>query len=273
LRAPCILRPRFHDATSSNAMAKTRVDLLLVERGLAPSRARAQALVLAGKVRSAGQPVAKPGDRIDDGADLTVMTASHPYVSRGGEKLAHALDDFASAGLDVANKVALDVGAAAGGFTDCLLRRGTSRVYAVDVGYGQLAYELRIDPRVVVRERTNARSLTRADFPEPIDLVVIDASFIGLAKLMPAVFDVLKPAGELLALVKPQFEAGRHAVSRGRGVVRDPVVRGQAIDTARHAIEATGFRTIAESDSALPGPKGNVEHFVYAVKEAFACRS
>lgn len=266
LRAPCILTPDFHDGASPTAMPKTRADLLLVERGLAPSRARAQAFILAGRVRCGDQPVNKPGDRIDETADLSVIETSGPYVSRGGEKLAHALDHFASAGLAVANKVALDIGAAAGGFTDCLLRRGTLRVYAVDVGYGQLAYQLRIDPRVVVRERTNARSLTRADFPEPIDLVVIDASFIGLAKLMPAVGEILRPAGELVALVKPQFEAGRQAVTRGRGVVRDPVVRGQAIDTARSAIEASGFRTVSECDSALPGPKGNVEHFVYAMK-------
>ncbi len=249
-------------------VTKTRVDLLLVNRGLVPTRALAQALVLAGRVRSRGQPVSKPGDRLDDAAELEVTTTTRPYVSRGGEKLAHALDAFESAGLSVAGRIAVDIGAAAGGFTDCLLRRGVPRVYAVDVGYGQLAYELRIDPRVVVRERTNARGLTRADFSEDIDLVVIDASFIGLAKLMPAVAAILVEGGVLVALIKPQFEAGRREVSRGRGVIRDPTVRADAIASARAAIEEAGFRTVSECDSALPGPKGNVERFLYAERRA-----
>jgi 23S rRNA (cytidine1920-2'-O)/16S rRNA (cytidine1409-2'-O)-methyltransferase len=241
---------------------KKRADVLLVEQGLCPSRARAQALVLAGVVRADGEPVRKAGDRLDASAVLSVNAAARSYVSRGGEKLAHALDAFAD--LDVAEKVAVDVGASTGGFTDCLLRRGARRVYAVDVGYGQLAYELRTDPRVVVRERTNARELSAKDFPEPIDLVTIDASFIGLGKLMPSVASIVRPGGSLVALVKPQFEAGRRAASRGKGVIRDPAVRDDAIAVARQAIIDAGFTVLAEADSALPGPKGNVERFVYA---------
>jgi len=249
-------------------MTKIRADLMLVEQNLAPSRAKAQALILAGIVRSGDKPIRKAGELLEAGEKLALTEPPRLYVSRGGEKLAHALDAFAVCGLSVQGAVAVDIGASTGGFTDCLLKRAAARVYAVDVGYGQLAYELRCDPRVVVRERTNARSLTSADFPEPITLAVVDASFIGLAKLMGAITQILAPKGSLVALVKPQFEAGRQAASRGRGVIRDPDVREQAIATARGAVESAGFAIVAESDSALPGPKGNVERFVYATRGA-----
>jgi 23S rRNA (cytidine1920-2'-O)/16S rRNA (cytidine1409-2'-O)-methyltransferase len=244
---------------------RIRVDQLLVERGLAPSRAKAQALVMAGVVSTDGRRIDKAGATLAADAELTVATSSR-FVSRGGEKLDHALAAFAQAGLDVAGCTAVDIGASTGGFTDCLLSRRAARVYAVDVGYGQLAAQLRADPRVIVRERTNARDLTSADFVEPIDLVVVDASFIGLGKLMPAVGRILRAGGALVALVKPQFEAGKEAVSRGRGVIRDAEVRERAIADARRAVVEEGFVVRAESDSALRGPKGNVERFLYAIR-------
>jgi 23S rRNA (cytidine1920-2'-O)/16S rRNA (cytidine1409-2'-O)-methyltransferase len=246
--------------------SRTRVDVLLVERGLASSRAEAQALVMAGAVYSQGRRVEKPGTPVDPGIELTVAESPRRFVSRGGDKLDHALATFGAAGLDVRGMVAVDVGASTGGFTHCLLTRGAAKVYAVDVGYGQLAAQLRHDERVVVRERTNAKDLTRGDFAEPIDLVVVDASFIGLGKLMPAVAGFLRPGGAMVALVKPQFEAGKQAASRGRGVIRDPSQREQAIESARAAILQAGFVVQAEVDSALPGPKGNVERFVYATR-------
>lgn len=239
--------------------------MALVERGLAPSRARAQALVLAGSVRIGDQRIDKPGTLIDEHADLR-LAETMPFVSRGGLKLASALDAFAGAGLMVEGVTAVDVGASTGGFTDCLLSRGAVKVYAVDVGFGQLADKLRRDPRVICRERTNARYLGPDDFAEPIDLVVVDASFIGLGKLAPALARILRPGGALVALVKPQFEAGRVAVSRGKGVIRDPLLRDEAIAAARQSIEEEGFRVEAEADSAVAGPKGNLERFVYAIR-------
>ncbi|HKQ70244.1 MAG TPA: TlyA family RNA methyltransferase [Polyangiaceae bacterium] len=247
---------------------RTRIDVLLVERGLAPTRAKAQALILAGAVSSGSERIDKAGTLVDPTIALEVAGDKNRFVSRGGEKLEHALVYFAAEGLDVAGAVAVDVGASTGGFTDCLLSRGVHKVYAVDVGYGQLAYPLRNDPRVVVRERTNAKSVTRESFAEPIDLVVVDASFIGLGKLMPAIASVLRPHGNLVALVKPQFEAGRDAARSGHGVIRDPVVRAGAIDGARSAVVATGFSIEREIDSAVPGPKGNVEHFLWAKRNA-----
>lgn len=249
---------------------KVRIDVLLVERGLAPTRAKAQALVMAGAVRRGDARIDKPGDLVDADAAITVASESSPFVSRGGLKLASALDAFAAHGLDVAGKVAVDVGASTGGFTDCLLSRGAKKVYAVDVGFGQLADKLRRDPRVVVRERTNARHLEAGDFDEPIDLAVVDASFIGLAKLAPALARIVRDGGALVALVKPQFEAGREAASRGKGVIRDASVREQAIAAARRAVEAEGFAVRAEVDSAVAGPKGNVERFLLAERVTLA---
>lgn len=249
-------------------MKKERVDVLLVARGLAETRARAQALLLAGRVFSGEQRVDKPGTTLPLEAPLAVRGGDNPYVSRGGLKLAGALAAFAPAGLDPRGKVAIDVGASTGGFSDCLLQAGATRVYAVDVGWGQLHPRLRNDPRVVTMERTNARSLTAASFPEPLALAVVDASFIGLGALAPALAAVLPVGAELCAMVKPQFEAGREEARRARGVIRDEAVRSAAIGRATEAIRAQGFSVVASCDAPLAGPRGNLEHFVYAKREA-----
>jgi 23S rRNA (cytidine1920-2'-O)/16S rRNA (cytidine1409-2'-O)-methyltransferase len=244
-------------------VTKIRADALLVERGLAPSRSRAQALIMAGEVMSGERRVEKAGERLT--ADAPLRLKEQPrYVSRGGDKLAHALQAFAPEGLVVAGRTCLDVGASTGGFTDCLLQHGATRVYAVDVGFGQLHEKLRADPRVVVRERTNARHLAGDDFPEPIDLAVVDASFISLGKLAPALAATLRDGGELVALIKPQFEAGRRAAAAGRGVIRDEKVRQEAIEAALTDLQASGFALIAGVDSPIRGPKGNLEHLIYA---------
>jgi 23S rRNA (cytidine1920-2'-O)/16S rRNA (cytidine1409-2'-O)-methyltransferase len=238
---------------------KTRIDQLLVVRGLAPTRARAQAMVLAGNVYIADNRVDKAGNLVADDAEIVVKGAEHPYVSRGGVKLAGALDAF---GMDVTGMTCLDLGASTGGFTDCLLQRGAAKVFAVDVGYGQLAHKLRIDPRVVVMERTNARTLGPEAIGGPVDLTVVDASFIGLGKLMDAI--ARSTRGELVALVKPQFEVGREEASRGKGVVRDEALRRAAIDAAIAEVRAAGFEVLAEADCVIAGPKGNREAFVRA---------
>lgn len=239
---------------------RKRADLLLVERGLAESRTRAQALLLAGRVYSGEQRIEKSGTLLPQDIEIEVRGGER-FVSRGGHKLEGALEEL---GLDVQGAVAVDVGASTGGFTDCLLQRGAALVYAVDVGQGQLASRLVDDPRVVVMDRTNARHLEPEQFAEPIDLVVVDASFISLDKLMPALGRLLRPGGHLLAMVKPQFEAGREEARRHRGVIKDPAVREAAIARARDAIVAEGLRVTGECDSRVPGPKGNVERFVLA---------
>jgi 23S rRNA (cytidine1920-2'-O)/16S rRNA (cytidine1409-2'-O)-methyltransferase len=242
------------------AAVKVRVDALLVSRELAPSRAQANALVMAGAVTTGGRRIDKPGTLLSSDAPLEI--AARPrFVSRGGDKLDFALGAL---GVSVAGLVCLDVGASTGGFTDCLLQRGAARVYAVDVGYGQLAEKLRKDARVDVRERVNARDLTAGDFATAPQLAVVDASFIGLGKLVGPIARVLAPGGELCALVKPQFEAGREAASRGRGVIRDDETREAAIAVARAAILEAGFAVLGEIDSAVHGPKGNVERFLHA---------
>jgi len=242
---------------------KQRADLLLVERSLASSRSQAQALIMAGRVFSGERRIEKAGELVRSDAELAVR-ATNAFVSRGGEKLDHALETLR---IVVTGAIAVDVGASTGGFTDCLLQRGAARVYAVDVGHGQLAQKLRSDPRVVVMERTNARHLDEASFPDPISLVVVDASFIGLDKLLPAISRFLSAGGHLVALVKPQFEAGRAEARQARGVIRDPAVRQAAIANARTAIVDAGFEVLGACDSTLPGPKGNVEHFVYARRQ------
>jgi 23S rRNA (cytidine1920-2'-O)/16S rRNA (cytidine1409-2'-O)-methyltransferase len=242
-------------------MAKVRLDQLLVSRGLAPSRARAQALVLAGDVSVAGARVDKAGTLVAPDAVVELRTPDHPYVSRGGVKLAGALDAFA---VDVTSLRCLDLGASTGGFTDCLLQRGAARVVAVDVGYGQLAHALRVDPRVVVMERTNARTLDPTAIGGMVDLTVVDASFIGLRKLAEAIARCTREGGALVALVKPQFEVGREQAAKGKGVVRDEAVRAGAIDAAVADLCWAGFELIARSDSVLLGPKGNREAFVHA---------
>lgn len=245
--------------------SRLRIDQLLVERGLAPSRAKAQALLMAGAVSSGGRRLDKVGTLVERNVDIAITGAASRFVSRGGDKLDHALERFAEAGLDVRGAICADIGASTGGFTDCLLSRGVAKVYAIDVGYGQLAFSLRQDARVVVRERTNAKNLAAGDFAEPVDLVVVDASFIGLGNLMPAIARIVRSGGGLVALAKPQFEAGKEAASRGRGVIRDPQAREQAIESARTAVARAGFSIRAEVDSALAGPKGNVERFLYAI--------
>lgn len=241
---------------------RERADVLLVARELAPSRERARALILAGKVFCGDKRVDKAGDLISTDAVLSVRGQEHPYVSRGGVKLAGALDAFR---LSPQAAVAADFGASTGGFTDCLLTRGASRVYAIDVGYGQLHERLRQDPRVVVMERTNARHLAVGSLPETLDWVVIDASFIGLTKLLPAAQSLLRPGGEVVALIKPQFEVGREAVGK-RGVVRDRDARRDAIVGAVDEATALGFEAKAQADCVITGPQGNLEHFVWLRK-------
>lgn len=244
-------------------MSKIRADQLLVARGLAESRTRAQALILAGNVFAGERRVAKAGDLLSEDAPLTVKGRDHPWVSRGGVKLDHGLTHF---GFDVAGAVALDVGSSTGGFTDVLLTRGAARVYAVDVGTNQLAWKLRSDPRVVVHEQTNARDLTGAILPEPIDIVVCDASFISLTKVLDAALDLAKSGGWLVALVKPQFEAGREEVGKG-GVVRDPAVHRRVCDAAVAWVQSKGWRVLGVEPSPITGPEGNVEFLLGAIKE------
>jgi len=241
-------------------MKGTRLDQLLVDRGLVPSRERARALVLAGAVVVDDHRAEKPGQRVPLEADLRIKGEFNPYVSRGGLKLQAALDAF---GMDPAGRVCVDVGASTGGFTDCLLQRGARRVYAVDVGYGQLAWKLREDPRVVSLERCNIRHLGADRIPEAVDLVVVDASFISLRLVLPKVRDLLGPGGEAVALVKPQFEVGRGQVGKG-GVVRDPELRQRAVEEVRDAARTLGFEIAGTVESPVPGAKkGNVEYLVH----------
>lgn len=240
-------------------MAKVRADVALTERGLAPSRARAQALILAGRVFSGETRIEKAGQKIPEDTPLEVRGDDNPFVSRGGLKLQGALNDF---GVDVSGTVCADFGASTGGFTDCLLQRGATKVYAIDVGYGQLHQKLRTDERVVVMERTNARHLKAEDLPERVSWVVIDASFIGLAKLLPSAAEILTPHGAIIAMVKPQFEVGREKVGKG-GVVRDDADRLAAIDGVAIAAKALGFVERARADAAVHGPKGNREAFLW----------
>ena len=241
-------------------MAKIRADQLLVDRGLAESKTRAQALIMAGLVFSDTRKIDKPGQALADDAPLDVRGRDHPWVSRGGIKLAHGLDQF---GWDVAGAVAIDVGSSTGGFTDVLLTRGAARVYAVDSGTNQLAWKLRQDPRVVVHEQTSARILTHAHIPEPIDLIVCDASFIGLAKVLERPMTFARPGARLLALIKPQFEAGREEVGKG-GVVRDPAVHARVCDEVVGWLIASGWSVAGVTQSPITGPDGNVEFLVAA---------
>jgi 23S rRNA (cytidine1920-2'-O)/16S rRNA (cytidine1409-2'-O)-methyltransferase len=236
-----------------------RLDRLLVDRGLVPSRERAQRLILAGEVLVDDRPVTKAGTVVPADAALRLRTPASPYVSRGGEKLAGALDAFA---LDPSGVVAIDVGASTGGFTDCLLRRGARRVIAVDVGYGQLAWSLRQDARVVVLERTNARALEASMLPEVPSFATMDVSFISLTLILRAVTSVVTPDATIVAMVKPQFEAGRGQVGKG-GVVRDPAVRAEAVARVRASAEACGLVVRGEADAVIAGPKGNREVFLW----------
>ncbi|MEX6724904.1 TlyA family RNA methyltransferase [Parapedomonas caeni] len=246
-------------------MSKQRVDQLLVERGLAESRARAQALVMAGLVFSGERKIAKSGDTLAADAALEVRGRDHPWVSRGGLKLDHALSHF---GWDITGQVVIDVGASTGGFTDVALTRGATRVYAVDVGHGQLAWKLRQDDRVVVLEKTNARALTTAEIPEPVDLVVCDASFIGLKTVLPAALALTRPHARLVALIKPQFEVGKERVGKG-GVVRDPALHAEVCaDIEAWLNGLPGWRVTGITPSPITGPEGNIEFLIAAEKQA-----
>ena len=242
---------------------KVRADQLLVQRGLAESRTRAQALIMGGKVFAGDRAIAKAGDMLADDCELSVKGRDHPWVSRGGIKLDHGLDHF---GFGVTGAIALDVGSSTGGFTDVLLARGAAKVYAVDVGTNQLSWKLRNDPRVIVHEQTNARDLNRAIIPDQIDIVVCDASFIGLAKVLPAALALARPGAMLVALVKPQFEAGRSEVGKG-GVVRDEAVRARVCDAAAAWVAGQGWRVLGIEPSPITGPEGNVEFLLGAIKE------
>ncbi len=241
-------------------MPKKRLDQIIVDRGLAESRSRAQALVMAGLVFSGERKLDKPGTALPEDAAIEVRGRDHPWVSRGGIKLDHALTAFE---IDVAGAVAIDVGSSTGGFTDVLLTRGAVRVYAVDSGTNQLAWKLRQDDRVVVHEQTSARILTDAHIPEPIDLVVCDASFIGLAKVLDRPLAFVRPGGRLVALIKPQFEAGREEVGKG-GVVRDPAVHERVCREVADWLIGIGWTVEGVTQSPITGPEGNVEFLISA---------
>ncbi|MET1028575.1 MAG: TlyA family RNA methyltransferase [Dongiaceae bacterium] len=242
-------------------MSKERVDKLLVDRGLVESRAKAQALIMAGLVYAGTQRIDKSGQLIAGDAALTVKGQDHPWVSRGGQKLAHALEHF---NLDPAGLVAADIGASTGGFTDVLLSKNVAKVYAVDVGHGQLAWKLRTEPRVVVLEKTNARNLDRIQIPDALDLVVCDASFIGLQTVLPAALGLTKPAALAVALIKPQFEVGPGQVGKG-GVVRDPALHQAVIDRITAWFGALpGWSVIGVTESPILGPEGNKEFLIAA---------
>lgn len=240
-------------------MAKIRLDQRIFDLGMSQSRERAKALIMAGSVYVDGQKQTKPGYAVTEEADVEVRGEKLPYVSRGGFKLEKALNTFP---VDPAGYVCVDCGASTGGFTDCLLQRGASRVYAVDVGYGQLAWSLRQDERVTVMERTNARSLTPEMFPERMDLAVMDMSFISLRLVLPAVRTLLKENGQVICLVKPQFEAGREKVGK-KGVVRDPAVHREVLESFISALAPLGFSLAGLTFSPVRGPEGNIEYLAW----------
>ena len=240
----------------------TRLDTLVVARGLAPSRERARALILAGQVRVNGAVVSKAGAPVDAGADVTLIEPDHPYVGRGGVKLAHALDAFA---IDVTGRLGLDVGASTGGFTDVLLRRGAARVVALDVGHGQLDWKIRNDPRVVVLERINARTVTADQLPadaRSFGIATMDVSFISARQVLPAIVPLLDRGADVVVLVKPQFEAGRAEVGKG-GLVRDPLVHARVVDEVAAAASALGLTRLALADSPITGSEGNREFLLH----------
>jgi 23S rRNA (cytidine1920-2'-O)/16S rRNA (cytidine1409-2'-O)-methyltransferase len=239
-----------------------RLDTVLVDRGLVASRDRARALILAGQVRVNGQVAAKAGAAVSRDAEITVAAPDHPYVGRGGVKLAHALDTFA---ISVEGRIALDIGASTGGFTDALLQRGAARVVALDVGHGQLDWKIRSDSRVDVIERVNARTLTPADLPPdraPFDIVTIDVSFISLRLILPVVPALLAEGGDVVALIKPQFEAGRAEIGKG-GIVRDPTVHARVVGEVIDAANALGLERAGTTESPIAGMEGNREFLLH----------
>jgi 23S rRNA (cytidine1920-2'-O)/16S rRNA (cytidine1409-2'-O)-methyltransferase len=250
-------------------LTKRRADQLLVDRGLAESRQRAQALILAGLVYAGERRIDKAGETVADDTEIDVRGRDHPWVSRGGVKLAHALEHFA---IDVSGLIALDIGASTGGFTDVLLSRGAAKVHGVDVGRAQLAWKLRQDPRVVIHEGVNARYLSAAQIPEPVDIVTCDASFIGLSTVLPAALALAKPKALLVALIKPQFEAGPKAVGKG-GVVRDPEVHRAICDAVAAWVGSQGWTVVGVSESPIKGPAGNREFLLYARRDGVKATS
>jgi 23S rRNA (cytidine1920-2'-O)/16S rRNA (cytidine1409-2'-O)-methyltransferase len=246
-------------------MTKERIDKLLLGRALAPSREKAQALIMAGCVLANEKPVTKPGQLVDLSANIRITGQDHPYVSRGGVKLAHALKEF---GVNVKGKVCIDVGASTGGFTDCLLQNGAAKVYAIDVGYGQLDWKLRNDKRVVVLERTNIRKVGQVDELTKLtklQIAVIDVSFISLEKVFPHVDKLIHEGGAIIALIKPQFEAGRDRVGKG-GIVRDEKVRAECVESACQAAHALGWAKKGVTTSPITGADGNIEFLAWFVK-------
>ena len=250
-------------------MAKKRLDVLLVEQGLADSRQKAQAVIMAGQVYAGERRLDKAGQMLDEGVALEVRGQAMPYVSRGGWKLEKAMRVFP---ITLKDKIAADIGASTGGFTDCMLKNGAARVYAVDVGYGQLAWAIRNDPRVVCLERTNARYLTGEQIPEPLDFVSIDVSFISLGLILPALRPLLRDGGETVSLVKPQFEAGRETVGK-KGVVRDPAVHLEVLEQFLRQAEESGFSVKGLDFSPIRGPEGNIEYLGYLCAGAGGNRS
>jgi len=248
----------------SKKHGKLRLDRLLVERGIVESRERGQALIIAGQVLVNGRKQDKSGGLVPEDADIRILGEQLRYVSRGGLKLEAALKEFT---VSAENKTALDVGASTGGFTDCLLQHGAGKVYAVDVGYGQLAWKLRQDPRVVIIERVNIRHIDPELVPEPIDIVVIDVSFISLEKVVPSILQFLKPHAEIIALIKPQFEVGKGQVGKG-GIVRDEGARTAAVERVTNFFRETGFEVRGVIPSPITGQDGNVEFLIHAEKHS-----
>ncbi len=243
---------------------KSRLDKILVEKGLAPSRERAQALIMEGKVFVNGMPSPKAGAMVAEDAAIELKGEDIPYVSRGGLKLEAAVKHF---NISLKDKTAMDVGSSTGGFTDCMLQNGAKKVYCIDVGYGQLAWKLRQDQRIVLIERTNVRYLERNKIPDEIDIAAIDVSFISLTKVVPAVLEFLKKDGEIIALIKPHFEVGKGEVGKG-GIVKDEAKRLKTVEYVRESLESLGLETIGVMQSPIAGQKGNIEFLIYMKKHS-----
>ncbi len=239
---------------------KLRLDQLILKKGIAESRQKARALIIEGKVLVNGLKIEKPGTLVEENSEIKLCGKSLPYVSRGGLKLEKAIREFP---IDVKEKVAMDVGASTGGFTDCLLQHGVKRVYAVDVGYGQLAWKLRTDPRVIPIEKTNIRYMNRDLIPESIDMVTIDVSFISLKLVIPKVLEFLKPEGEIVALIKPQFELGPQDIEKG-GIVKSEEKRIKAVEEIKKFFEKLNLKVFGITESPIKGQKGNIEYLIYA---------
>lgn len=243
-------------------MAKERLDVLLVQKGLAESREKAQRLIMAGQVLVGNEKIDKAGTKVDETLEIRLLGDKNPFVSRGGLKLQKAFEIFP---ITMTDKVVIDIGASTGGFVDCALGHGAKKVYAIDVGYGQLAWKLRIDERVINMEKTNARYLTPSDFPEAMDWATTDVSFISLTKILPVAFDLLKEDGQMIALIKPQFEAGREHIGK-KGVVREPKVHEMVLEDMLGFIQDLGFKVRGVTFSPIQGPEGNIEYLVWLAK-------